>query len=109
MFSHETEGDEAKDEIPDLTEADYDVLPTKNYARSSNSAVRAGPVSDDFGKRELNVLADEIAAHYRQIQENKTLESYDPLLILPLNARLLQVWMEWIARMLIPTNRRFGT
>ncbi|KAF9100729.1 hypothetical protein BGX29_006340 [Mortierella sp. GBA35] len=107
MFS--TEGDEAKDEIPDLTEADYDVLPTKNYARSSNSAVRAGLVSDDFGKRELNVLADEIAAHYRQTQENKTLESYDPLLILPLNARLLQVWMEWIARMLIPTNRRFGT
>ncbi|KAF9100724.1 hypothetical protein BGX29_006335 [Mortierella sp. GBA35] len=98
-YAEETDGDEVEDELSetpiDLTEANYDVLPRKNATRSATSAAQADPLSDDFDARELNLLADEIASHYRQTPERKTLELYDPLRILPRNASLLEVWKEW--------------
>ncbi|KAG0377679.1 hypothetical protein BGX24_005653 [Mortierella sp. AD032] len=81
-----------------LDENAYDILPRKNATRRSivggtkNTAVT--PQCDLFQTKELNVLADDIAGHYKQIEEKKTKENFDEELLLPRNAGLLELWME---------------
>ncbi|KAG0289682.1 hypothetical protein BGZ96_006807 [Linnemannia gamsii] len=81
-----------------LKEDDYDLLPRKNATRRSIAAgSKASPLAprcDMFLTRELNVLADDIAGHYSQIEEKKTEENFIEDLLLPRNAGLVQLWTE---------------
>jgi hypothetical protein len=97
--STRTKADKVKDEKNlTLKEDDYDLLPRKNATRRSVAAgSKASPLAprcDMFLTRELNLLADDIAGHYSQIEEKKTEENFSEDQLLPRNAGLVQLWME---------------
>ncbi|KAF9911415.1 hypothetical protein EC991_003671 [Linnemannia zychae] len=81
-----------------LDEDAYDLLPRKHATRRSfgggSKITPVEPLCDLFHTKELNLLADDIAGHYKQIDEKKTEENFDEELLLPRNAGLLQLWME---------------
>ncbi|KAF9152505.1 hypothetical protein BG015_005144 [Linnemannia schmuckeri] len=81
-----------------LNEDDYDLLPRKNATRKSFAAgtknTSAQPKCDLFTTKELNLLADDIAGHYNQIEEKKTEENFREDDLLPRNAGLVQLWTE---------------
>ncbi|KAF9934007.1 hypothetical protein FBU30_003725 [Linnemannia zychae] len=80
-----------------LDEDTYDLLPRKNTTRRSFGGLKSTPgtpMCDLFQSKELNLLADEIAAHYKQIEGMKTEESFKEEDLLPRNAGLVQLWVE---------------
>ncbi|KAF8943049.1 hypothetical protein BGZ47_005848 [Haplosporangium gracile] len=81
-----------------LNEDEYDLLPRKNAIRKSFAAgtknTPAQPKCDLFTAKELNLLADDIAGHYNQIEEKKTEENFREDDLLPRNAGLVQLWAE---------------
>lgn len=81
-----------------LNEDDFDLLPRKNATRRSfaggSKVTPAQPKCDLFSTKELNLLADDIAGHYTQIEEKKTEENFQEEDLLPRNAGLVQLWNE---------------
>lgn len=81
-----------------LNEDDYDLLPRKNATRRSfttgSKVTPVHPKCDLFTTKELNLLADDIAGHYSQIEEKKTEENFREEDLLPRNAGLVQLWNE---------------